>query len=202
MDASVLEHMFEPFFTTKEKGQGTGLGLATVYGIVKQHAGFIHVYSEPGRGTTFHVNFPVTDQPSEPIFKRNNCVPLRGGSETILIAEDHSELGAMAQSTLEGLGYTVLRVGDGQEAVQLFEQQPDRISLALLDVVMPRMSGPDAFARMSAIRPGLKVLFASGYSAEMPALGSLVAEGKVILQKPYGMQEMARKVRAILDEKS
>jgi len=199
MDKSVLDHIFEPFFTTKEKGKGTGLGLATVYGIVKQHGGFIHVYSEVSRGTTFHINLPALEMPAEPAKKKEETAPVRGGSETILIAEDHLELGAMAQATLEGLGYSVLRCPDGQEAVKLFEQHLAQISLVFMDVVMPKLSGPEAYKRMCAHRADLPAVFASGYSADVPALSDLVATGKTILHKPYGMQEMARQIRSALD---
>jgi PAS domain S-box-containing protein len=201
MGPEVLEHIFEPFFTTKEKGRGTGLGLATVYGIVKQHGGFIHVYSEPGKGTTFNVNFPAHEGPAAPAMKREvEGEAVRGGTETVLVGEDHAEMAEMARNTLERLGYTVLLASNGEEAVELFEKNKDRIQAVFLDVVMPLLNGPEAYKRMCAIRPGVPVLFASGYSADVPALGELVERGYPILQKPYSMREMARKIRSVLDQ--
>src|SRR5713101_7537294 len=124
MDALTLEHIFEPFFTTKEIGKGTGLGLATVYGVVKQHGGFVHVYSEPGRGAT----------------------------ETILVGEDHDGIRELVRATLEGLGYRVMLATNGEEAVRIFEAHRDAIGMALLDVVMPKLGGPDAYTRMAAAK--------------------------------------------------
>ncbi len=200
MDAATLEHIFEPFFTTKEVGKGTGLGLATVYGVVKQHGGFVYVYSEPGRGTTFRVYWPVSaGAPARDDRKgKTRAEPVRGG-ETILLAEDHDGVREMARVTLEGLGYRVVLAGDGEEALRLFDAHRDAIALVLLDVVMPKLGGPEVYARMCAAKPGLAVVFTTGYSAEMGALSEVVEKGIPVLQKPYTPALLGSKVREVLD---
>ncbi len=201
MDAATLEHIFEPFFTTKEVGKGTGLGLATVYGIVKQHGGFVYVYSEPGRGTMFRVYWPVSAgaPASEDRKGKTGAEPVRGGTETILVAEDHDGVREMACVALEGLGYRVMLAGDGEEAVRLFDAHRDAIALVLLDVVMPKLGGPEVYARMCAAKPGLAVVFTTGYSAEMAALGEVAEKGIAVLQKPYTPTLLGRRVREVLD---
>jgi PAS domain S-box-containing protein len=201
MDAKVLEHVFEPFFTTKKLGKGTGLGLATVYGIVKQHGGFINVCSELGHGSTFKAYLPAVEAPVSEHKLPEVSEPARGGTETILVAEDHTGISAMARELLERLGYRVLLAGDGEEAVRLFQQEKEQIALALLDVVMPKLSGPEAYTRMCAIRSELPVIFATGYSAESaPLLGKLAEKGVTILQKPYSPRVLARRIRELLDD--
>jgi PAS domain S-box-containing protein len=200
MDAVTLDHIFEPFFTTKEQGRGTGLGLATVYGIVKQHDGFVHVYSEPGRGTTFRVYLPVGEGPAEPqrgAAGRGTLV--RGGTECILVAEDHDGLRELARQTLERFGYRVLVAADGAAAVELFRRHRSEVALALLDIVLPKLSGPEAYAQMEAEKPGLPLLLMTGYSTEAPMLGQLLDRPARILQKPYTPESLARQVREILD---
>jgi PAS domain S-box-containing protein len=199
MDRATLEHIFEPFFTTKGAGKGTGLGLAMVYGIVKQHNGYVHVYSEPGAGTTFRVYLPVAQAAVQAPEKKEEATRVRGGEETILLAEDHEGMLEMALETLGRLGYQVLVARDGEEAVQLFEAHRDRIDLVLLDVVLPRLSGPDAYARICALRPQVRALFTTGYSAESARLDKLVETGAAILQKPYSPSVLAGRVREILD---
>jgi PAS domain S-box-containing protein len=198
MDAATQERIFEPFFTTKETGKGTGLGLATVYGIVKQHNGFINVYSELGHGTTFRVYLPAVQAVAEEI-KPADAEPVRGGNETILVAEDHEGGREMVYETLGKLGYTVLTAANGEEAVRVFEANRETVDLLLLDVVMPKLSGPEAFHRIEAIRPGLPVVFATGYSSEAEILDALSAEHRHLVQKPYSPRAIARKVRELLD---
>ncbi len=198
MDAATMERIFEPFFTTKEIGKGTGLGLATVYGIVKQHGGFIHVYSELGQGTTFRVYLPVGEGVAESKQHREPA-EIRGGCETILIAEDHDGLREMARETLARLGYRVLVAADGAAACELFEQHRQEIALALLDIVLPLISGPDAYLRMCAAKPHLPVIFATGYSADASMLHSLREQEHTLLQKPYTPEALARAVREVLD---
>lgn len=201
MDATTLEHIFEPFFTTKEMGRGTGLGLATVYGIVKQHKGFIDVDSTPGQGTAFHVYLPLGEGPPE-IQERGHRDALRGGSEGILLAEDNEGLREAAKEILESLGYRVMLAKDGTEAVRMFEENHASIDLVLLDVVMPHLNGPDAYTRMSAIKTDLPVIFTTGYASEANLLSVRWRERPTVLQKPYGSQHLAEKLREILDKKA
>jgi two-component system cell cycle sensor histidine kinase/response regulator CckA len=198
LDAATAERIFELFFTTKEMGKGTGLGLATVYGVVKQHEGFIHLYSEPGRGTTFRVYFPAgsgTAEPRQP--KGDEQIPK--GTETILLAEDNVGLQEAVKEMLEKLGYRVVLASNGEEAVHIFAKNPGQFDLIILDVVMPKVSGPDAFSRMTSVRPDLRVVFSSGYTAEAASLNSLMEQGASILQKPYSLKSLGQLVRASLD---
>ena len=201
IDSATLEHIFEPFFTTKGPGKGTGLGLATVYGVVKQHGGFVHVYSEPGQGATFNVYLPVSSgRPGKEVTKEKQpAEAARGGTETILVAEDHEGVRELVRSALERLGYRVILASDGEEAVRMFEAHGNEIALVLIDVVMPKLSGQEAYARMSAGRPGLPVLFTTGYSSEPASLDALVRHGVAILQKPYHTAHLGQKVREVLD---
>ncbi len=197
MDPETRERVFDPFFTTKEPGKGTGLGLAMVYGIVKQHNGFINLYSEPGRGTTFKIYFPATDAVPAPAPEKKR-EPIRGGTETILVAEDEEPLRGLAERTLGDLGYEVLIARDGREAVERF-RECGRISLVLLDVVMPREGGKETYAELVRERPGLKVIFMSGYSADTIHDAYVLDGGIHFLQKPFSPGALARKVREVLD---
>ena len=199
MDAGTLVRIFEPFFTTKEVGKGAGLGLATVLGVVKQHSGFVDVYSELNEGTAFHIYLPACEGLAEPP-RHVDDAPVRGGAETILIAEDHEGMREMAREILEGLGYRLYIARDGEEAVQQFLAHKTTISMVLLDVIMPRLSGTDAYEQISAARPDVPVLFTSGYSDHGPLLESLAEKGASILQKPYSSKVLSRKVREILDQ--
>ncbi|HLZ11035.1 MAG TPA: response regulator [Candidatus Acidoferrum sp.] len=199
IEAGTLEHIFEPFFTTKEMGRGTGLGLATVYGIVKQHKGFIDVDSTPGEGTAFQVYLPLGEGTPEIQEKRQKPV-LRGGHERILIAEDNEGLREAAKEILESLGYRVMIAKDGADAVRLFEENHSSIDLVFLDVVMPHLNGPEAYIRMCAIKPEVPVIFTTGYASEANLLAVRSRERSTVLQKPYGSQHFAQKVREILDK--
>ena len=199
MDAATLDRIFEPFFTTKETGKGTGLGLATVYGIVSQHDGFLQVYSEVNVGTTFRIYLPITPTAEKALVDEEDTGPVRGGGETILIAEDHEGLRELARETLTNLGYDILLANDGEEAVRVFQANRDRIDLLLLDVVLPKMNGPEAYARMCAEKQDVPVIFATGYSPEMELLRSAQELGLTVLQKPYVPRELARRVRETLD---
>jgi PAS domain S-box-containing protein len=197
MDSATLERIFEPFFTTKPQGQGTGLGLATVYGIVKQHGGFVNVYSEPGEGTLFHVYLPAVaaSRPAAP--SPETLAPLRGGSETLLVADDHDGLRELVREALEGLGYTVLVAQDGEEAVERFREATGKVDLLILDVVMPRLRGPDAYLRIRELRPGIPVIFCTGYNPESAQMSAI--SGHRVFQKPYSTRELARAIRELLD---
>jgi two-component system, cell cycle sensor histidine kinase and response regulator CckA len=199
MDVATLDRVFEPFFTTKEAGKGTGLGLATVYGIVEQHGGFIGVESEVGAGTTFRVFWPVSAAVVIEAPAKEDAPPAKGGSEVVLIAEDHDGLREIARETLDLLGYPVILARDGEEAVEKFRNNCDRIGLLLLDVVLPKLSGPEVYARISAEKPGIPVVFATGYSSDHSLIGKMSESGIPVLQKPYSPRDLARKVREALD---
>jgi PAS domain S-box-containing protein len=198
MDEKTRERVFEPFFTTKGPDKGTGLGLAVVYGIVKQHRGFIHLYSEPGSGTVFKVYFPAVEaQPDVvPTIRREEIV--RGGTETILLAEDEEAIRSLAERIMREFGYTVLVARNGEEAIEIFRRNKE-IALAVLDVVMPRKGGKEAFEEMYKQNPRLKVIFMSGYSADAIHDSFVLIAGVPFLQKPFGPATLARKIREVLD---
>jgi two-component system, cell cycle sensor histidine kinase and response regulator CckA len=198
MDAATLERIFEPFFTTKEMGRGTGLGLATVYGIVKQHGGFIYVYSELGKGSSFRVYLKAETGVHEPREAAPQEKPLRG-TETILVADDHDGLRDSANEMLQALGYQTLLAHNGVEALELFKAKCDQIDLILMDVVMPQLSGPEAYSKIAELRPGAKVIFTTGYTSEAAALMSLLEKGATVLQKPFGMTSLSQTLRNALD---
>jgi PAS domain S-box-containing protein len=201
MSPAVRERIFEPFFTTKGTGKGTGLGLATVYGIVKQHGGFISLKTEEGRGSEFEILLPAI-QPSAKNERPLSVVedtPIRGGSETILIAEDHEGIREMAETVLKSLGYRVLLANDGEDAVRVFTSHHSDISLVVLDVIMPRRNGAEAYASIAKMKPGISVIFATGYSNETPALAEIIERGVAILRKPYSPRTLCLRVREVLD---
>lgn len=199
MDPEVQKHIFEPFFTTKETGKGTGLGLATAYGIVKQSGGFIWVYSEVGVGTVFKIYFPrVLEQDELPATIQHEPGQLKG-TETILVAEDEVALRTLICETLERFGYRVLLAADGKEAVRLSEQCNGPIHLLIADVVMPRMSGREVAEHVTVARPKIEVLYVSGYTDDAIIQRGAIGPGKAFLQKPFTPAALARKVRQILE---
>jgi len=199
MDKNTLDNLFEPFFTTKDIGQGTGLGLATVYGIVKQNNGFINVYSEPGEGTTFKIYLPVhseTAVPKQKDFKKTSLT----GNETILLVEDEKAILRMTKMMLERLGYTVLTASAPNEAISIVEgANINAIHLLMTDVVMPEMNGRDLSKKLLSIYPGLKCLFMSGYTANVIAHHGVLDTGVQFINKPFSRQDLATKVREVLD---
>jgi two-component system, cell cycle sensor histidine kinase and response regulator CckA len=200
MDAATMNRIFEPFFTTKEVGKGTGLGLATAYGIVKQHDGLIEVYSELEKGSMFRVYLPVSSAKTQLNHEGGDEASIRGGKETILVAEDHAGNREMVDEILRKLGYQVILAKDGEEAVEKFRENRG-IAMLLLDVVMPRMGGPEAYEKIERIKPGVPIIFSSGYSEESARLASLTSKGALLMQKPYAPKILARKIREILDRK-
>jgi PAS domain S-box-containing protein len=200
MDDKTRERVFEPFFTTKEVGKGTGLGLAIVYGIVKQHNGYINVYSEPRRGTTFKIYLPAFKTDAKPMQPAGPPAPPKRGTETVLLAEDDTTLRNLARAVLEGHGYTVIEAEDGQEAIDKLRLFRDRIQLLLVDVVMPKKNGKEVYEEAQRITPGLKALFASGYPADIIQKKGILEEGIKFVSKPIAPVDLLRKVREVLDE--
>jgi CheY-like chemotaxis protein len=197
MDPATQARIFEPFFTTKEVGKGSGLGLSMVFGIVKQSAGSIWVYSEPGRGSSFKIYFPRVEGTDAE--RAKVAVAGKGGSETILLVEDHDQLRRMARVILETGGYEVLVAPDAEEALAILAQQGHRVDLILTDVVMPRMSGPQLVERIRILQPTLKVLFMSGYSDDAVVRHGMLAGAAAFLQKPVTPDMLLTKVREVLE---
>jgi two-component system, cell cycle sensor histidine kinase and response regulator CckA len=200
MDKELQSHLFEPFFTTKIVGEGTGLGLATVYGMVKQNGGFINVYSEPGQGTTFKIYIPGVVE-EEAKTEEIEEARVAYGSGRVLLVEDEEMVREIAKEILEEIGYTVLVAGTPHAALSLCENQGTRIDLLLTDVVMPGMSGVELKKRIEVIRPGIKVLFMSGYTSNVIAQRGVLEKGVHFIQKPFRMKDLARKVREAIGEK-
>ena len=199
MDKKILDQIFEPFFTTKGIGKGTGLGLATVYGIVKQNHGFINVYSEPDNGTTFKIYIPRDTAGIEVAEDVKSAELLLGRGETVLLVEDESALLVMAKRLLEGLGYTVLSAAGPGDALRLAEEHTGEIHLLLTDVIMPEMNGRDLAHRLATLYPKMKHLFTSGYTADVIAHQGILDEGVNFIQKPLSKKDLAAKVRKVLD---
>ena len=200
MSKETLSHLFEPFFTTKGLGKGTGLGLATVYGIVKQNNGFINVYSEQDQGTTFKIYLPRHVGKTTQTQKETPLKPLARGHETILLVEDESTLLDLSKRMLEKQGYRVLTAGTPGEAIRLAEEKAGEIQLLMTDVVMPEMNGRDLAKKMLSLYPNLKCLFTSGYTANVIVHHGVLDEGVYFIQKPFSIKELGTKVREALDQ--
>ena len=199
MDSETLAHLFEPFFTTKGVGRGTGLGLATLYGVVKQNQGFVNVYSEPGQGTTFTIYWPRHRGQAAPAALAGPAEPARRGHETVLLVEDEPALLHLGTMMLEKLGYRVLAAGTPGEAIRLAEEHAGAIHLLMTDVVMPEMNGRDLARRLLSLYPNLKRLFMSGYPASVIAPHGVLDDGEQFLQKPFAQRELAAKIREALE---
>jgi CheY-like chemotaxis protein len=199
MDANTRARIFEPFFTTKEVGKGTGLGLATVYGIVKQSGGFIWVYSEPGQGATFKIYLPLIAEPADVVTAEREAPALPCGSETILLVEDESAVRNVARQILERCGYTVIEAAGGNQALDLAAKMPGTIHLLLTDVVMPEMSGRVLGERFAEMKPGIRILYMSGYTDDAVVRHGILQANIAYLPKPFSTESLARKVREVLD---
>ncbi|MDA8135704.1 MAG: ATP-binding protein [Desulfobacteraceae bacterium] len=201
MDKDILDNIFEPFFTTKETGRGTGLGLATVYGIVKQNNGFINVYSEPGHGTTFKIYLPRHAVKLEQLQKeeKSRTIPVAQEHETILLVEDEIAILDMTRQMLEKFGYRVLSASTPDEAVRMTKDYAGAIHLLIADVIMPGMNGRDLAKAMTLLYPGLRCLFMSGYTANVIARHGVLDKGINFIQKPFSIQALSIKVREVLD---
>jgi CheY-like chemotaxis protein len=199
MDADTQARIFEPFFTTKGPGSGTGLGLATVDGIVKQSGGNVWVYSELGNGTTFKIYFPRVEQTAELPETGAAPVELLRGSETVLLVEDDEMVRALAQAILERYGYHVLAARNVHDALRFAQEGPEQIRLLLTDTIMPGMNGPELAKQVQSIRPEIKVLFMSGYTDKVISCTAALESGTAFLQKPFTPQTLTRKVHEVLN---
>jgi CheY-like chemotaxis protein len=200
MSEEVKAHLFEPFFTTKPPGKGTGLGLATCFGIVKQNTGHINVHSELGRGTTFKIYFPQVQSALESPRVRIMPTEATGGNETVLLVEDEPVVRELAVATLREKGYTVVEAVNGEEGLRMARQHDGKIDLVLTDVVMPVMGGKEMADALRTSHPDTKVLFTSGYTEDAMGHHGVLRPGILFLQKPYMTATLARKVREVLDE--
>ncbi len=202
MNAEVLAHMFEPFFTTKEKGKGTGLGLATVYGIVKQSGGYIDVTSEIGRGTSFNIYLPRVDEEPASKDSQKNLPTVAAGKQTILVVEDEESLLKSTCSLLRAVGYEVLEAGSGSAALRISQERNREIQAVLTDVVMPGMDGVELVQHLLAQRPSLKVIYMSGYTGQSAGRSAAFSPDALFLMKPFTREELARKIQDALQEQT
>jgi CheY-like chemotaxis protein len=201
MDKKTLERIFEPFFTTKENGKGTGLGLATVFGIVKQNNGFINVTSDPGLGTTFSVYIPRHIGKARQAVKEVNAIPAARGCETILLVEDESAILNITATILKKQGYTVLPASSPAEAIRIVKEQDGEIHLLVTDVIMPGMNGSNLAHDLQSIHPSIKCLFMSGYTADVISRHGVLEDGVNFIHKPFSLPGIAAKVRDVLDSR-
>ena len=198
MDRATMEKVFDPFFTTKQRGRGTGLGLASAYGIVKNHGGFFEVFSEIGKGSSFVFYLPETENAAGVLQKSKEDIVY--GDEHILLVDDEDMILNEVSEMLKSLGYSVTIAESGKEAVKIYERNKDSIDLIILDLIMPEMNGEQTFNMIKVINPEVRVLLSSGYSMNETARKILDNGGKGFLKKPYNLMRLSLKVREILDE--
>jgi len=199
MDKAIRKKIFEPSFTTKEMGRGTGLGLASAYGIIKNHRGFINVYSENGHGSTFNIYLPASGE--EVLEEENPISDTLRGSETVLFVDDEDMIIEVTGELFEQLCYKVLTAGNGRETIETYVKNRERIDMVLLDMIMPDMSGGETYDKLKEINPDIKVLLASGYSMAGTASKIMDRGCNSFIQKPFKMKELSQKLREILDKK-
>jgi two-component system, cell cycle sensor histidine kinase and response regulator CckA len=200
MSSLTLSRIFEPFFTTKEQGKGTGLGLATVYGIVKQSGGHVLVASEPGRGTKFDIYFPVVEEAATALEASHHDLPAPGGNETVLLAEDEDGVRTLTRQVLQSRGYTVLEAKNGEEALRVTERTKGAVDLLLTDVVMPRMGGRALAEAVVSRYPNANVIYISGYTDDAVIRNGVMHAENEFLQKPFSTDALLHKVREVLDK--
>jgi CheY-like chemotaxis protein len=198
IDKEIMGRIFDPFFTTKERGRGTGLGLASTYGIVKGHRGYIDVSSRPGKGTTFKIYLPASEKRVLEAFKHLDR--LVTGTETVLLVDDEEAIRQVGRELLEAMGYRVLLASNGEEAIELYGSHNKDIDLVLLDIVMPQMGGGETYEKMKQINPDVKVLLLSGYSIDGEATEILERGCNGFIQKPFTMKELSGKIREIVEK--
>jgi two-component system cell cycle sensor histidine kinase/response regulator CckA len=196
MEKQIQQRIFEPFFTTKELGRGSGLGLATVYGIVKNHGGHINVYSEKGHGTTFTVYLPATDKEVEP--EKRTSADLLRGKETILLVDDEAIIIDVVAKALKMTGYNPLVAHGGKEALEVYKKHLGQIDLVILDMIMPGMNGGVSYDHLKEINPTIKVILSSGYSLDGEASQIMEKGCNGFIQKPFGILELSQKIREVL----
>jgi len=198
MDADTREKIFEPFFTTKGQGEGTGLGLATVYGTVQQHDGTITVESRPAKGTSFHCFLPLADRPAVELTKLESKVTDLEGTETVMVVEDEETIRNLAVKVLSKLGYTVMEAKSPEKCLEKLQESQEPVDLLLTDVVMPGMNGKELYEAVSAVFPDIRVLFMSGFTEDIITHGGIIDDGIPFLQKPFSVDELAKRVREVL----
>ena len=199
MDEMTRERIFEPFFTTKEVGKGTGLGLSIVYGIIKQHNGYIDVNSESGKGATFNIYLPIIESTIESAEIKKEAIP-KGGTETILLAEDELEVRRLVKTVLEEFGYKVIEAVDGEDAINRFTENKDRIDIVILDVIMPKKNGREAYNELKNIKPDIKTIFISGYTEDIIKREDIFEMGLNFIAKPVSPSDLLEKIREALDK--
>ena len=197
MDEATRQRIFEPFYTTKEMGRGTGLGLASTYGIVKNHDGIINVYSEKGEGTTFNIYLPASDK--RVAEEKETTGEIIEGTETILLVDDEDMIVNVGEKILERLGYTAIIAKSGKEAIDIYRENRDKIEMVILDMIMPDIGGKVAYERLKEINPDIKVLLSSGYSITGQAQEILDKGCNGFIQKPFNLKDLSQKIREILD---
>jgi CheY-like chemotaxis protein len=200
IDEETRKRIFEPFFTTKEVGKGTDLGLAVVYGIIKQHEGCINVYSEPGSvGTTFRIYLPLIASEAKEVAKAHKEEAPAHGTETVLVAEDDEALRKLSSTVLKQFGYIIIEAVDGEDAMRKFMENKDKVHLLLFDLIMPKMNGKEAYDEIRKLKPDIKVIFASGYAPDIVRQKVSLEKNAHLIYKPVSPFELLRKVRSVLD---